>query len=142
MVKGLPPIQAPSQICEECVIAKQHRDSFSKTSNWRANQILKLIHLDLCGPMNPASNSNKRYFVTFIDDYSRKTWVYLWQKSHKLLNKLFKTKVEKETRLSIQDLRTNRGGEYSSAEFDNLCEIGGIQRQLTAAYTPQQNGVV
>jgi len=62
IVKGLPPIQAPSQICEECVIAKQHRDSFPKTSNWRANQVFKLIHLYLCGPMNPASNGNKKVF--------------------------------------------------------------------------------
>jgi len=93
--------------------------------------------------VNPASNSNKRYFVTFIDDYNRKTWVYLLAEKSEAIEKfkLFKTRVDKETSLSIQALRTDHGGEYSSAEFVNLCEIGGIQRQLTAAYTPQQNGV-
>jgi len=143
MAKGLSPIQAPSQICEECIIAKQHRDSFPKTSNWRANQVLKLIHSDLCGLMNPASNSNKKYFITFIDDYSRKTWVYLLTEKSEATEKfkLFKTRVEKEIGLTIQALGTDHGGEYSSVKFISMCETSGIQRQLTAVYTPQQNGV-
>jgi transposase InsO family protein len=53
----------------------------------------------------------------------------------------FKARVETETNQHIQCLRTDRGGEYTSREFVDLCERNGIKRQLTAAYTPHQNGV-
>ena len=56
--------------------------------------------------------------------------------------KSFKSIVEHETRLSIKTLRTDRGGEFTSIEFNKFCEKYGIQRHLTAPYTPQQNGVV
>jgi transposase InsO family protein len=55
--------------------------------------------------------------------------------------KRFKARVEKEILKDIQCLRTDRGGEYTSNEFANMCESNGIKRQLTAAYTPHQNGV-
>lgn len=54
---------------------------------------------------------------------------------------LFKNYVEKESGLSIKCLRTDRGGEFTSNEFNNYCQQHGIKRQLTTAYTPQQNGV-
>ncbi|KAL6340019.1 hypothetical protein AAG906_038854 [Vitis piasezkii] len=55
--------------------------------------------------------------------------------------KSFKARVEKETGRSIKILRTDRGGEYCSNEFEHFCDDQGIRRELTAAYTPQQNGV-
>ena len=143
MVKGLPQIEAPSYVCEECVIAKQHRKSFPKESTWRANQVLQLVHSDICGAMNPTSNSNKRYFITFTDDFNRKTWVYFLAEKSEAIEafKRFKARVEKEIEKDIQCLRTDRGGEYTSNEFANMCESNGIKRQLTASYTPHQNGV-
>jgi transposase InsO family protein len=97
----------------------------------------------LCGPISPISNSHKRYLFTVIDDFSRKLWVFfLTDKSEAFKQfKLFKTRVEKETGISIKGLRTDRGGEFTSKEFAEFCELHGIKRQLTAAYTPQQNGV-
>lgn len=55
--------------------------------------------------------------------------------------KLFKSKVELEAGKSIKCLRTDRGGEYTSNEFSDYCKEQGIRRQLTTAYTPQQNGI-
>ncbi|GJR16118.1 retrovirus-related pol polyprotein from transposon TNT 1-94 [Tanacetum coccineum] len=55
--------------------------------------------------------------------------------------KKFKVLVEKEVGLEIKCLRTDRGGEYNSKEFKEFCENNGIRRQLTAPYTPHQNGV-
>ncbi|GKF79940.1 putative RNA-directed DNA polymerase, partial [Tanacetum coccineum] len=55
--------------------------------------------------------------------------------------KKFKALVEKEAGVEIKCLRSDRGGEFNSKEFKVFCENNGIQRQLTAAYTPQQNGV-
>lgn len=143
MVKGLPEIKAPSKLCEDCLVGKQQRDVIPKKSNWRAAYKLQLIHSDLCGPITPESSSQKRYIITFIDDYSRKCWVYFLSEKSEALEafKRFKALVERETGLLIKCLRTDRGGEYNSNEFKELCASHGIQRQLTAAYTPQQNGV-
>jgi hypothetical protein len=55
--------------------------------------------------------------------------------------KKFRSMVEKETGEMIACLRTDRGGEFTSIDFRNYCEENGIKRQLTAAYTPQQNGI-
>ncbi|RVX12019.1 Retrovirus-related Pol polyprotein from transposon TNT 1-94 [Vitis vinifera] len=143
MVNGLPQFQPPSKLCKDCLVGKQHRSSIPKKSNWRAAEILQLVHADICGSINPISNSKKRYLLTFIDDFSRKTWVYfLVEKSEAFaVFKSFKTYVEKETSSFLRCLRTDRGGEFTSHEFAIFCDVHGIRRQLTAAYTPQQNGV-
>jgi transposase InsO family protein len=132
-----------SKVCEDCLVGKQWRDSFLKASTWRASAILQLVHVDICGPINPISNSKKRYLLTFIDDFSRKTWVYfLVEKSEAfVVFKYYKAKVEKETRACTRALRTDRGGEFTSQDFTNFCGVNRIRRQLTATYTPQQNRV-
>lgn len=60
MVRGLPQLESPTRMCEDCLIGKQHRDEFPKKSTWRATQALEMVHSDSYGPINPASNSNKR----------------------------------------------------------------------------------
>jgi transposase InsO family protein len=143
MVKGLPQIEESDERCVSCLAGKQHRDSIPKQANWRASAKLELVHSDICGPINPQSNSGNRYFMTFTDDYSRKTWVYLLKEKSAAFEifKNFKALVEKESGCSIQCLRSDRGGEYTSNSFIEYCRDEGIKRQLTAAYTPQQNGV-
>lgn len=56
--------------------------------------------------------------------------------------KMFKTHVQNEKENIIRCLRIDHGGEVCSKGFQNFCEMNGIKRQLTIAYTPQQNGVV
>ena len=104
---------------------------------------MELVHYDFCGPIIPHSNGGKRYIITFIDDYSHKIWVYFLQEKSEAFEafKSYKALVEKEVGNPIKVLRTDRGGEYNSHEFENFCENHGIKRQLTTAYTPQQNGV-
>ena len=75
MVTGLPQISIPSQVCEECVVGKQHHSQFPQGKSWRAKDALELIHSNICGLITPCSNGGKRYLITFIDDYTRKTWV-------------------------------------------------------------------
>ncbi|GKV24493.1 hypothetical protein SLEP1_g34100 [Rubroshorea leprosula] len=143
MVNDLPHFDSPSEICEICMVSKQHRDSFLKDKSWRAKQVLDLVHSDLCGLINPTSNGGKQYFITFVDDYSRKTWVYFLQTKSEALAafKNFKVLAENEVGRSVKVLRTDHGGEFNSKEFVDFCESNGIKRQLTAALTPQQNGV-
>ncbi|KAL2324779.1 hypothetical protein Fmac_023837 [Flemingia macrophylla] len=134
MVEGLPLFKPPFKLCKDCLLGKQHRDSFPVRSSWRASHILQLVHVDICGPIKPASNSKKRYLLTFIDDFSRKTWVYfLAEKSEAFtVFKSFKLHVEKATDMSLKGLRTDRGGEFTSQEFNNFCHTHGVQRQLTS----------
>ena len=143
MVTGLPDIGQLKVTCEACVKGKHHRVSFPKRSKLRATEKLQLIHSDLCGPITPPSHSQKRYLISFIDDFSRKTWIYfVTEKSEAFYTfKEFKAFVEKQSGSFIRCLRTDRGGEYNSTEFKEFCKEHGIKRQLTTAYTPQQNGV-
>jgi transposase InsO family protein len=124
-------------------MGKQHKDPISKRSTWRATQKLQLIHADICDPISPMSNNKKRYSLCFIDDFSRKACIYFLSEKSEAFNmfKCFKKLVENETGLSIKCLRTDRGGEFNSKDFNEFCKQHGIKRQLTAAYTPQQNRV-
>ena len=125
------------------VVSKQHRKEFPYRKSWRAKKVLKLVHFDLCGPINPSWNWGKRYFITFIDDCSRKTWVYFLQDKSEAFNafKNFKTHVDNEVERTIKILCTDRGVEFCSKEFQDFCDEYGIQRHLTTSYTPQQNGI-
>lgn len=111
MVNGLPLLKALSKLCADCLVGKQYRDSIPKKSIWRATQKLQLVHADIWGPVKPESNSKERYLISFIDDYSRKAWVYyLSEKSEAFATfKKFKNLVEKETGKFICCLRTYRG---------------------------------
>jgi hypothetical protein len=93
--------------------------------------------------VTPESNSGKRYLITFIDDFSRKCWVYFISAKSEAFTmfKKFKSLAEKEVGSLMGCLRTDRGGEFTSKDFNEYCLLNGIKRQLTAAYTPQQNGV-
>lgn len=143
MVRGLPAFDEQSFTCSDCLVGKQPRNAIPKKSIWRAKETLELIHSDICGPISPTSPSGKRYILCFIDDYSRKAWAhFLSEKSEAFAQfKMFKRKVEIETDKHIKCLRTDRGGEYTSREFSDFCKEEGIRRQLTTAYTPQQNGI-
>ena len=143
MVDGMPLLKVPKKLCEACLIGKQHKESAQKQSSWRASKQLQLVHSDLCGPIKPSSNSNKRYIISFTDDFSRKTWVYFLHEKSEAFSafKNFKISVEKEIGMHIACLRINRGGEFNSNDFRKYCKEHGIRRQLTTAYTPHQNGV-
>ena len=140
MVKGLPLIEdTPEGICEGCIIGKHSRASFPKESFHQARRPLQLIHTDICGPITPASFGGRHYFLTFIDDFSRKTWVYLLKEKREALEtfKRFKALVENQTGCKIKALRSDRGGEFTSKAFEEFCKSQGIWRTLTAPYSPQ-----
>jgi hypothetical protein len=143
MVKGLPDLKEAEEKCVDCLTGKQSRESIPKQAVWRASHKLELIHSDICGPITPQSNGGNRYFITFTDDLSRKTWTYFLKEKSEAFGvfKKFKSLVENESKCTIQCLRTDRGGEFTSSDFNDFCSSQGIKRQLTAAYTPQQNGV-
>ncbi|PKU59488.1 Retrovirus-related Pol polyprotein from transposon TNT 1-94 [Dendrobium catenatum] len=139
LVHGLPDINHPNQICEGCVFGKQPRKSFPNEASFRAKKPLQLIHTDVCGPIAPASFGKHRYFLTFIDDYSRKIWVYFLKEKSEAFTmfKKFKASTEKESGFLIKSIRSDRGGEFTSKAFKEYCEEHGIRHQLTAPFSPQ-----
>ena len=128
MVHGLPKMVYTKRFCEDCVLGKQVRTTFQKKVEYCAKRPLELIHTDICGPVTPMSFSEKRYFITFINDYTRKTWIYFLKEKSKAFEvfKKFKVMVEKTTNVYIKALRSNKGGEYMSIAFKNYFEKQGI----------------
>ena len=105
---------------------------------------LELIHIDICGPITPTTLGGSQYFLLIIDEFSRLTWVSMLQCKSDAFEafKHFKNLAETEKRMKIKTLKLDRGGEFTSDEFSKYCLEHGIKRQLTAPYSPQQNGIV
>lgn len=143
MVSGLPRIEVVGTVCEGCMYGKQSKRSFPVGQSWRATEPLELVHADLCGPMRTESLGGNKYFLLFVDDYSRMSWVYFLKFKSEAFEQFvkFKSLVEKQKGSNLKILRTDRGGEFSSGEFNQYCEKHGIHKELTAPYTPEQNGV-
>ena len=93
--------------------------------------------------MQIQSIGGRFYFLTFIDDFSRKVWVhFLKHKSDTFTYfKEFMAEAEKQSGKFVKVLRSDGGGEYDSREFVDFCKQHGIKKQTTTRYTPQQNGV-
>jgi transposase InsO family protein len=93
--------------------------------------------------MPSSSLSGYAYYVSFIDDYSRKTWLFLLKSKYEVFSKFkeFKALIENISERKIKIPRSNNGGEYTSKEFVNFCEDVGIKRELNTPYNPQQNSV-
>jgi transposase InsO family protein len=94
--------------------------------------------------MPSSSISGYVYHVSFIDDYSRKTWIYFLKTKIEVFNKFkeYKALIENLSERKINRLRSDNGGEYTSKYFMNFCKDVRIKRELTTPYNRQQNGVV
>ena len=109
----------------------------------RAKQPLELVHTDVCGPLNVQARGGYEYFVNFIDDYSRYSYIYLMQPKFETFQKFqeFHVEAEKQLDKSLKTLRSDREDEYLDTAFvDHLIE-NGILSQLSAPGDPQQNSI-
>jgi len=130
------------EFCEHCVLGKQRRVKFG-TAIHNTKGILDYVHSDVWGPAKTPSLGGRHYFVTFIDDFSRRVWVFTMKNKDDVLGIFLKWKaqVENQTGRKIKVLRTDNGGEYKSDPFLKVCQDCGIVRHFTVRKTPQQNGV-
>ena len=128
--------------CESCLRGKMPKTPFNKKGE-RATGTLELIHLDVCGLMSTHARGGYLYFVSFIDDYSRYGYVYLMKYKSETFEKFkeFRAEVKKQLGKSIKTLRSDRGGEYLSQEFQSYMRDNGILSQWTPLYTPYHKGV-
>ena len=127
----------PYPTCESCLRGKMIKLPF-KNKGERAKNILELIHTDVCGPFNEMARGGFSYFITFIDDYSRYGYLYLMKYKSEAFEKFreFQKEVENQTGKNIKALRSDRGGEYLSTEFQEFLRDKGILSQLTPPFTP------
>lgn len=105
---------------------------------------LEVIHSYVRGPFEMKSQGGNMYFVSLIDYYIRKIWIYFLKKKSEVFEtfKKFKSFAEKQASSVIKMLRTGGGGEYISLEFTRFYNNEGITHVVMAPYTPQHNGIV
>jgi hypothetical protein len=142
MVEGMSNCSLDFDFCEHFLYGKQNRVRFP-SSAMRVEGILQLVHNDVFGPVSIPSLGKSVYYVSFIDDFSRNTWIYLLRKKSKVFDRFkeFKDLVENQTEKRIKVLRIDNGGEFCGNEFEEFCKKCGIARQKNTPDTPQQNGV-
>nr|GEY36835.1 zinc finger, CCHC-type [Tanacetum cinerariifolium] len=123
---------------------KHSRTPFPNQAKFRSKNPLDLVYGDLCGPISLATHSGKKLIFLLVDDCTRFMWAYFLTSKDQALStfKEFRQKIEMEIRMKVRMLRTDKGCEFTSNEFTKYCKENGIARQLTAPYSPQQNGVV
>lgn len=143
VVKGLPPFRFSRYTCNGCQLGKHSRTKLPKQTSHSATKFLELIHSDVCGPFRVNSLGGHKFFVTFIDDFSRKIWIFFISHKSQLLSKFqhFVHLVETSTGKKVQALRTNNGGEFTLKTFADFCASKGIARELPPPYTLELNGV-
>ena len=137
-------------VCVDCIKGKQTKHT--KKGATRSNELLEIIHTDICGPFDTPSIGGEKYFITFIDDFSRFCYIYLLHEKSQSVDALevYITEVERQLDRKVKVIRSDRGGEYYGrydglgqcpGPFAKLLEKRGICAQYTMPGTPQQNGV-
>ena len=135
-VIGVPRVQEKHNNCKGCALGKNIKKPFPQNEH-KSKDPLDLVHSDVCGPMSVQYFSGYSYSMTFINEYSRKTWIYFLKAKSKVFERFqeFKTLVENQTGRKICVLRTNNGGEYTSNELLEYCLVEGIKKEHTVPHT-------
>ena len=119
-----------------------HRFHLNKTP-LGSTSLLELVHSDVWGPSPLTSLLSFNYYIIFVDDYSRFTWLFLLKHKTKVLSifKHFKSMVETQFNSKLKILRIDNGSEYINNDFKSFCSTSGILHQSSCPHTPEQNGV-
>ena len=139
MFKG---INIESLICESCQFFKHKRSSFPNT-NHRYAFAFECVHSDVWGPCSISRLSHHKWFILFVDDFSRYTWVYLLKTKSEIpkILVLFCEMIHNAFRKKVRLIRTNNAKEYFCGEVNKYMEDKGIIHQSSCLNTPQQNGL-
>lgn len=140
--KTLKDAGAPAH-CEACVLGKHKRSAIPITAHDRATRPLHRVHVDLCGPMTPARDGSL-YLMLVVDDCTRYTWMAALHTKAQAFDafKRYVAMAEAEHSTRVSSIRSDNGGEFLSTAFNAWLSEKGIQRELTTAHSPWQNGVV
>ncbi|XP_014218647.1 uncharacterized protein LOC106646934 [Copidosoma floridanum] len=128
------------KFCEACVQGKTVKLPFHSVET-KSKQNLELIHSDVC-QVPDILRVGFKYFITFVDDYSRQLFVYFLKNKAEVpeITKRFILFTENQSGLKLKILRTDNGKEYLRGDFLEFFKGKEIQHQSTVPYNPQQNG--
>ncbi|MGM4901615.1 integrase catalytic domain-containing protein, partial [Escherichia coli] len=109
-----------------------------KTKEFSSEVVLDIVHTNLCGPMRTKGLKGERYFILFVDDYSRRTCIMHLKYKLEVLNcfKRYRRLAENESGRKIKVLRSDQGTEFTNEAFEDYLEKHGIHHQMAAVRTP------
>ncbi|PRQ16309.1 putative RNA-directed DNA polymerase [Rosa chinensis] len=133
---------SPPPLCSDCQLGRRSKLPFVNSS-CTTTAPLQIIHSDVWGPTSILSVSGFKYYVLFIDDWSRFTWLFPLHCKSEVFHSFqkFKLLVENQFDTKIKSLRCDNGGEYTSAVFQSFLSNNGIAQQFSCPHTPEQNGM-
>ena len=129
--------------CIHCLHGKMHRLPFP-SSRFVATSPFELVHTNLWGHAPLDSINGYKYYIIFVNHFTRFTWMYLLTNKSEVYSKfiLFHAMIKTQFSSTIKTLRSDGGGEFTSKSFESFLSSNGIQHQISCPYTPQQNGLV
>jgi len=143
MVKGIKvnsDIQSPQ--CISCIKAKSHIAPFPQQSKTEYKEIGDITFTDVWGPARTTGIRGERYYVSFTDGATRRTQIYFMKKKDVLRHiKDYQAFIKIQTSKNLKAMQFDGGGEYIDHEVINYLKSCEIRYEITAAYSPAQNGI-
>ena len=132
------------RLCSACQAGKQVKSRHPSKTIMTTTSPLVLLHIDLFGPSTYKIFGGNAYGLVIVDDFTRFTWVYFLEDKARTQEcfKRFIRKAQNEFELKIKKVRSDNGSEFKNTNIDDYLDEEGINHEFSAAYTPQQNGVV
>ncbi|KAJ2911698.1 hypothetical protein MD484_g8716, partial [Candolleomyces efflorescens] len=152
-LKGITKVEGKLDFCEPCTLGKMKKLPFKPQARRETTRPFELLHTDLGGPVTPKTPSGYRYWMVFVDDFTRYPWVFfLKDKSEapQFIKQMyddvmgyFSAKVERIRTYEgfKQTLRSDNGGEFLNRKVERYLNSVGVRHETTAAHTPEQNGM-
>ena len=133
-------------LCGACEAGKMTKAKNPVKTIMTTTRPFELLHMDLFGPNHYSafSNAASLYGFVIVDDYSRYTWVHIVTYKHEVQEvfKRFSSRASTNFGVKIKHIRSDNGTEFKNSGLDDYLDELGITHELSAPYTPQQNGVV
>eukprot|EP00795_Rhopilema_esculentum_P005613 gene5613-10823_t len=141
VVDGMKITSKDSFQCDICIEGKmtQYRN---RSPDKRANAPLELVHVDLAGPIEPADRNGFRYVMSIVDDYSSLIMVYFLKGKNDAIHAMEKFLADVAVYGTVKRMRCDNGGEFTSEKFKQLLIENKIKQEMSAPYSPHQNGTV
>jgi len=128
--------------CIECKISKLNRKPHNGITP-KATKINEIIYSDIMGPIQESINQYK-YIITFIDDFSRKAWIYTLKSKADATNTIInfiKLINNQYPDNKIKIFKSDNAKEYNNKKIINFCKKHGIKKEFSPPYNPQNNGI-
>ena len=133
-------------LCAACETRKMTKSKHPSKTIMTTTRPFELLHMDLFGPTHYSAftNAASLYGFVIVDDYSRYTWVHIITFKHEVqeIFKRFSSRASTNFGVKIKHIWSDNGTKFKDTGLDDYLDERGITHELSAPYTPQQNGVV